>query len=609
MTFVKKWEKGILFAVYLLVTISLSVAILLMHIPNHLVLNLLIPKFLILSHALFLLVLFVWKSDWIQRNRDWLAVLVLSSFLTLFTVFLYRNTAFSFSGIEDDLKFITASITKYANYWSWVDFSYKGLSAFYPPLYFYVLGKIAWLCDIEPYRIVRYGLFAEMLLLPPLVYLAWSKRVSSLFALFLTYGLLFFSYNLNMKPYEMLTLFLLLPWWWTYGEPLGGIPEDPRRRLRMILLGGFLGSLLFQTYYYWFFLLIVSFFVDFAFHCLQKKSLREWWKQKIHPFFVLVSTGFFSSLYIVPLLIDFLRYGVKPLQNRFLEAYMLDIPFYQLSFADPRPWVFLIGAFSLLFFWRRETVISRSLMLLVACYVWQWLGNLVIFFNNSLLHFKMHEMFRWLAVIGASYLLVRLVQHRRFAEHSRSLVAGILFGYLILFGQYFILVQNSQNFKEAMVAHVPREVSILKQVEVKDKVILTDKEKLQLFLPIFDFVSRQYAFSHPASRRDERIAFLQTLAKQKDPRFVAWLLRYNHYDPVDYVWLTNNRLSLVVDQFPNFTSKTITISFSPGIFQSPYFVRVRAGEDLFRVAHLKKQLFQEFTPEQKRIALKYAGLK
>jgi hypothetical protein len=441
-----------------------------------------------------------------------------------------------------------------------------------------------------------------------LVYLAWAKRVSSLFALFLTYGLLFFAYNLNMKPYEMLTLFLLLPWWWTYGEPLEGFPEDRRRRLRMILLGGFLGSLLFQTYYYWFFLLIVSFMVDFVFHCLQKKSISEWWKRKIHPLLVLLSTGLFSSLYIVPLLIDCLRYGFKPLQNRFLEAYMLDIPFYRLTFTEPRDWVFLIGAFSLLFFWRRETVISRALLLLVACYVWQWLGNFVIFFDKSLLHFKMHEMFHWLAVISASDLLVRLVQHRRFAEHSRSLIAGILFGCLILFGQYFILVQNTQNFKEAMTARVPREVSILRQVEVKDKVILTDKEKLQLFLPIFDFVSHEYAFSHHASRRDERIQFLQTLAKQKDPRFVAWLLRYNRYDSVDYVWLTNHRLSLVVDQFPNFTSKTITISFSPEMFQSPYFVRVQAGEELYRVAHLPKQLYQEFTPEQKRIAMKYADL-
>ena len=69
-------------------------------------------------------------------------------------------------GIALDQGFRTASITKYAHSVALVDFAYKGLPPYYPPLFFWVLGRLAAWTDTNAYEALKVGVLLTALVDP-----------------------------------------------------------------------------------------------------------------------------------------------------------------------------------------------------------------------------------------------------------------------------------------------------------------------------------------------------------------------------------------------------------------------------------------------------------
>jgi len=242
-----------------------------------------------------------------------------------------KNTSYALNGVNGDAGFQTAQVTKFAAYSRSVDFAYKDLPAFYPPLYFYILGRIAALLNIEPYRMMKYGLVTIVYILPFLTRKFWSFVLPSIASIAVVLSVFFFQDW--YKPSEWLSLFLFLPWWLYFIENLG--LQNKTHGLLWYATGGLIGALIFTTYYYWFFIGGLSLLFHFVFQRMTWErahhSSRALWLQRLG---ILSSAAFFSLPYWGPYLVSMWRTGGwAPLQNRyFIENFtLLEFPFFALS--------------------------------------------------------------------------------------------------------------------------------------------------------------------------------------------------------------------------------------------------------------------------------------
>ena len=194
--------------------------------------NEMLPGTLVLFVFLMLIVIYTLRGRFLDKNRNLIAVHLLSVFLTTLLVFLFRETAYGLNGISGDAGFNSAMITKFSYYWKNTDFDYKHLPAFYPPLYHYILGKIALIFSIPPYKMIKYGFIAAAYFLPICSYGLWKRIVGRHAAVLFT-----FVFSLSMetlllyKTYEFIGLMLFIPWWLFYVEriTIDGERKQPNR--------------------------------------------------------------------------------------------------------------------------------------------------------------------------------------------------------------------------------------------------------------------------------------------------------------------------------------------------------------------------------------------
>ena len=77
-------------------------------------------------------------------------------------------------GIALDQGFRTASITRYAHSIALVDFAYKGLAPYYPPLFFWVLGRFAAGRTRRRTRRSKWAIVVTALIVPVLAVRLWA---------------------------------------------------------------------------------------------------------------------------------------------------------------------------------------------------------------------------------------------------------------------------------------------------------------------------------------------------------------------------------------------------------------------------------------------------
>ena len=515
----------------------------------------------------------VLRLDRLALSAEHVGVFVLVIFCHVSLFLLFRGTAFGLWGLQGDTGFLSAMITKAKFFAFPVDATYKGLHAFHPELYQFVLGKIAALFGLPSVAMTKYGFLAAFLVLPLAIYLSWERLVGRRAAFLVTVATSLWLPFLNLhKTAEMASLFFFLPWWLGCvvrdGDPEG---KDPSRRTA---LAGVVGALLFMTYYYWFFAGAVYLAAEVVLDLRGGGSWKEALRARERSGRVLALSALFSSPYWAPLLWDMLRFGSAPMQNRWYEESMGKLWTGNGSIFE----LMLIGGFVGAFVRIRGPFRRPIVLLLFSCGVWFAVGYASLLLDAPVLHSKMAHLGNYVLVVSFVLSLLSLL------DAGEAWLAGLgTNGYLAVAvllllagGEVFLGIKDDEGYRQAF-AQVPRldwEEDAARTESLRGKVLLTDKSYVTAYSPCFMFLSINPHFSHPASRFRERLAFLERLATVHEPVALVWLLRNNRFDRVDYLWISGN-LSLTVfdDNFPQ-QYRPVRIAFDPSLALSPYVRRV-----------------------------------
>jgi len=512
---------------------------------------------------------------------------ILSIFLVTVVFLVFSKTDYTFAGISGDYGFRTSYVTKLANTSTPVDFTYKNLPAFYPPLYFYVLGGISSLIKIEPYKMLRFGLFGAAFVIPFLTYGLWRHVVDEWTALIVTFGILL--QQIWTSPHEWISLAMFVPWWLHY------VLEAPKSTSRYaiaqrVAIGGLLGSIIFQMYYYWFFVGLVSVFVEpFLLSHAGSGGKVKIPARIVNKVSVFASTALFSAGYWLPCLHSMYRSGGwESLQSRyFAQSHAtLPLPFFEFSVQGV---ILLAGLIYLLMTMHKDSISFGLFTLLSACYVWFLVGYVGVLLGRPLLSIRADVLEEYVLYIAALLALKRLLSEKLIdtsvglpIRRATAILTGSLF---LLAGQTMLKdLSHHEYLKGTFDTKYPnrllgafREIT---QGRYREKVILTNHSEIPIYLPVYSFLAWNAYYSHPAGLFRDRVTFLEEISRLDDERLFALALINNPYDKIDYVMLPSQGDSLVLrfydDNFPN-TGKWKSISFPRFLFDSQYFIKKTAG--------------------------------
>jgi len=290
------------------------------------------------------------------------------------------GTPFAAGGLGGDQSFRTASVTRFADTWHLVDFAVVDLPAAYPPSYFWLLGRIAALADVEPWRMLKIGAIGSSLIVPSIAYLGWRRLVSGqLAALMAVVPLMVENFY---EPYAWLALAAFVPWWLI----VVGASDDDRTPSRAAMLLGLVGAALFTTYYY--FLLVGALAV--AVHAVLERAivgrqttLRARSVARIGAVSLAVASPFW-----VPLAIS-IATAPSPdsLANRWFAEHHALVPLPMLD-ASISGALMLAGIAHLVWTAGCDALSRRLVSLLGATYLWYAIGAIAALADHPLLSFR-----------------------------------------------------------------------------------------------------------------------------------------------------------------------------------------------------------------------------
>jgi galactan 5-O-arabinofuranosyltransferase len=544
-----------------------------------------------------------------EKSRSLWAAGLLSAFLIAALAFIFRGTPFGLNGVSGDAGFQSAMIVKFARFWRYVDFSYRGLPAFYPSFMQYISGKMAALFGIEPFKMAKLNFLAVAFVFPLLSFVLWRKILGERPAAFVTvlFGLAE-SQFLIWKPFEFVTLVLFSFWWLFFIEEIDTDGREKPRGWKTVLAGGLLGGLVIVSFYYWLIPCFLFLAVRFVAEIIRIGKIRPVFARYRSRVFILAASGFFSAPYWLPLLISCLRYGCVSLQNRFFHPSMVSFPLpLDLSFQNALKWAGIIGI-SILARSRREARVLLGLILL--CLFWYLAGYVGILIGSPLLHVKMNEFLSLLLIISFA-ATARAVWESRpsFRPAVSAVLAAVILGTFLGYGQASLDVKDSPMFARALEEKVPREfVGNPAVAPLLGKVWLTDDSTLKAYIPIFYFVNRHAHYNHPAARFDERLKMLSLASLSSRPEFLAWILAHNEFDRVDVVSLKDLTLRVNVDNFPQpQDTRQVIFAFKTAAFGSPFFESFGAMAGVYLVHDSDPHAFRLFDTDELVVAFSFAA--
>lgn len=480
-----------------------------------------------------------------QRKMALLAAW-LGVFLFLVIALPMRDTPFAIDGFGGDQRLYTTYVTKFAATAGNVDVIYPGLPAFYPPLYFYVLGRTADFLGIAPYAMLKLGMLATVALLPAAMILLWRPLLPGILA-GATIFVLLIEQNLH-KPAEWYTMILFAPWWLYFVLNLRGRTfAGWRPRLLWLAGGGLVGALIFQSYYYWFFIGLVTLPIGIWAPQWLGRADGDRRGLLLDAGSMLLSTALFSVLYWGPYLGSMVATGGREvLQSRWLAEGKIALP---LPFTDDSlTGVFLAFGLASLVLTAGTNRVSRGLLaLLGGLYLWFGLGYVGMLADHPLLTFRAYPMVNYLLALGGCLGLAQLWQKRSYLNilANPQQAFGRLWGAAIIvlclfFGQQTIESHvNNENVQLAIESTPPaallQAIDRLLPVSNPPQTLLISRKYIDLFAfrPYFGFVAWSAHFSHPAGLFRQRIDFLTELAGTHSPLLFHQALAQNRYDEID----------------------------------------------------------------------------
>ncbi|MEZ4617678.1 MAG: arabinofuranosyltransferase [Caldilineaceae bacterium] len=545
------------------------------------------------------LLLLIWLLRWRETMKFAAAIGVVGLFLSFIVMASLRNTPFNLEALSGDQGFYSAYVTKFAHYRSYVDVVYADLPAFYPPLFYYLLGRIAAFLAIEPFQMLKLSVLATTLALPFVLTLVWRRLVTLPLATVAAFTLLV--EQQWYKPAEWITMTIFLPWWlyWVENVTQQRFPSR-RRQWLWWLTGGLIGGLLFQGYYYWFFIGGISLLLQLGLALTQQKPLAVIKAYLASALPVLIGSALFSMPFWAPYLYSMVSTGGRQvLQNRWLASYnWLSLPLPVAGGALGS--VALFGGILYLGATAGANRISRSLLIfLVAIYGWIGLGYVGILADTPLLHFRAYPMVNYVVALGLGFGLVQLWRLGLSALSlpgdatvvsltSRRAAATLLVILIAIYAQSTVqewLKNENDRLEAATTTYPATQLAALDAAVQNDyinKTILLSLDYVDWvsYRPFFSFLAWSAHYSHPAAHFFDRLDLLESLTTVHSPTLFAALLMNNRYAHIDHLALgrTEDQWTFVFfnDDFPQRNLKS-TLTFAAANLTEPYFQATAAG--------------------------------
>lgn len=512
--------------------------------------------------------------------------------------FILRKTDYNLGGRWADAMLHLGLVNKAREGLGWMDVAHKGLSQFYPPLWFQALGSIGKLLGVNAPHTLQWGGLATIIMLPIVLTYSWSRYLPWIGAL--ATALLSCSVyviSIQFKPYEIIASTLFIPWWLRY---VGSTAEfHLSKPYKEWVTGGVLGGLLFLTFYYAFFigaLLLVAriSLVPFA-HNKQTPPLR-------HVAAVCILSAIIAAPYWLPLLIDMLKLGTESLQNRWFTSSMSKIPLAQTLSLNGA--IGLFGAGYLLFFPHEHQLAKEMRALLVSALVWYVLGFVTTALNSPLLHTKADLFLNSLCVAGGVHGMHTIVTHTRIREFVLNLIVGLA---LLVLGHTHKDLAENALVKSAIRARNKKEPSSANPYLFRGRVLLTNGKSSWVYNPQYTFIIYNAHYAHPASLFNQRVAFLTDVATLKSGEDLCWFLKNNRFNTVDFVSLPQHEIKLSLDDFPKGSISHIT-KFPQHLFSAGCFEHIgNTDKYLYRVHDPGKTRLATFDKRALTLAMRYAS--
>jgi len=471
-----------------------------------------------------------------RRAKPWLGIVLLSVYFIVLYALLYKGTEFGYGGQWGDNGNRLALIEKFRDLPSlFQDWYNKGLPAFYPPLWFFVSGKLAALFDIPAYQTIKYGYFVIYAVYPAALYFVWTRLTRPTVAFAIVFLTIFVrDIYFDFVYYEYIAAAFFIPWWLYYVEDVRGRVAGSTRRM---VMGGLSGALIFMTFYYWFFIGIAAALLRAAVSMLRKGRGKHRGSSFGHKIKIGGWCALFSAIYWMPLVLSILNYGFDSMQNKWFKwGEMALLPEYFLPSVIGIFW--LTGMVYLTM--RRRSRVSNGMILLFAGIAALYLcERVLISMDTTIQTRKLTALLPvFLAVPSGLGLAACLGLARRHSRAAQRLLFGLLGLAVLFWGNEHSEIRNDRNYRFAINDYVREyELEVFRAVDYRERVFLTDKYTQAVYLPYYMFVTHYAPTAHPASRFNERVSFLKYVARQSNPAVVAFLLRRNKFDAVDYFYL------------------------------------------------------------------------
>lgn len=550
--------------------VGISIILLIRHnIVTEFPFNMMIPKSILL---LFIAISFYLI---IKKQNYTLTISILATNMLIATIWMMSGTSITLGGIGGDNYFSTSIIATFMHTYNNEDYTFTGLSSFYPFYFHYLMAKLGYFFEWTPHKTFKYGAFLIVYVSPILTYIFWKKIYDDQESFLITLGTLFV-YGIGMylrKPFEVITLFLIVPWWIYYFS----ISE---KTYKNAIIGGAIGGLFFGIYYYWFFPIVLSSLYLFI---ANHKNIIE---EKTYKYYLVlgISLMIIASPYLYPYLSDLIFIGSEPYQNRWFTPEHLNFPLQKIT--EIKDFFFLIGLVYLITS-RKKLVEKHLFILLTASYVWTFLGHLGIANDTPLLHTKVSDFINLILSISFVLAIYRTLIYFK-ADYDLKVISTFVV-VIITVSPFFTNLSNHYNSKDLLTSknfkppHIVKDKKLINMLS--GKTILASSRKIRqlnpyLYIRFFTEFNAHYA--HPSSLTSQRLKFLNMLSKSKNQKFIKWILHNNKFSKIDYIWLEEKNFKVTHDNFPNLKPyKKIKIQFREDFFKS--LNKVKGYKNLYQI--------------------------
>jgi galactan 5-O-arabinofuranosyltransferase len=540
--------------------------------------------------SLSLILIFGTIIYWKRRSpiAPALAVFGLSLYFILIYAILLRGTQYGINGHWGDNGYRLAVIRKMMAYNYLADACTKKLTGMYPPLWFYMMALYAKALGLEAWQTLKFGYLVVFILYPWSLYFFWKPLVSSRGAALITVATLFFAHKyLDYIYYEHITAALFIPWWLYFFENVPRSEHINKRGWRHYVVGIITGGLLFMTYHYWFFLAVISLPLTLMVRFGENRSWRLLLLNLRHKAIIGAGIAVISSPYWLPNLIMAFKTGIYSSQVTWFSLSHANLTSHWVSRSLDGAMV-LAGIFFVGYFWNRWNRAHLALL---------YAGGLILIIMDRALNLGGHSIqtrkilefthvfaFAPLA-LGIEEIWVKLKEH----NNSRMGLLALGLVLVLVFANEHTEIYQSDTYKTGLNQRVPvNDLAVFASVDCYNKVFLTNKYIEACYYPYFVFIGVSDVSAHFAARYGERVAFLRTASTVSKPDLFAYLLTYNRFDKIDYIYLpykAQSRSYEFVANMVSFNSRVIldTLRFPGDIIREGNYFHKRHDRNLFEI--------------------------